>query len=153
MTYYSFQGRFPEKLPHRIKLSNGTTRTDSSTFTAEEIQDAGGIEVEDPPSVQHPNRLGWDSENMKWLIKEPDVVAVGKQLRWIREECQRKLAETDYKVIKALEAGVPLDPIYVQYRQELRDLYNNVDTLEDPWNIVFPQPIFPEDDLPEVEDL
>lgn len=153
MTYYSFQGRFPEKLPHRIKLSNGITRTDSSTFTAEEIQDAGWIEVENPPSVEYPNRLGWDFENMKWTIEQPDVVAVGKRLIWIREECQRKLAETDYKVIKALEAGEALDPIYVQYRQELRDLYNNIESLEDPWNLVFPQPIFPEDPVPEVENL
>jgi hypothetical protein len=59
--------------------------------------------------------------------------------RWdeIRRDCDRRLVETDYKVIKAMEAGVAPDPAYVAYRQELRDLYNNVNDI-DPWNVVWP---------------
>lgn len=137
MKYYSFKGKFPEKIPNRIRLSNGSTRTDSSTFTSEEIQDAGWIEVESPPSVQYPNILDWDSGNMKWLIREPNGDETGKRFIWIREECQRKLAETDYKVIKSIELNQQLDPAYTQYRQELRDLYNNINNI-DPQNFSFP---------------
>jgi hypothetical protein len=30
---YSYQGAEPAALPHRIRLSDGSTRTDASTFT------------------------------------------------------------------------------------------------------------------------
>lgn len=44
---YSLNGAYPiSTLPHRIRLSDGTTRTDSSTFTDEEIADAGYSIVE-----------------------------------------------------------------------------------------------------------
>jgi hypothetical protein len=36
-TLYSYQGQEPQELPERIRLSGGRTRTDSSTFTEEEI--------------------------------------------------------------------------------------------------------------------
>lgn len=38
---YSYNGNTPSPLPFRIKLSNGFTRTDPTTFTEEEIADAG----------------------------------------------------------------------------------------------------------------
>jgi len=41
MILYSFKGQEPKPLPHRIKLPNGFTRTDSSTFTEIEIAEAG----------------------------------------------------------------------------------------------------------------
>ena len=40
---YSYKGQPPKELPHRIVLSDGRTRTDSSTFTEEELTDAGWI--------------------------------------------------------------------------------------------------------------
>lgn len=40
---YSYRGSIPTSLPHRIVLSDGRTRTDSSTFTEEELVDAGWI--------------------------------------------------------------------------------------------------------------
>ena len=46
---YSFKGQFPQVLPNRIILSNGLSRTDKTTFTPEEILDAGYIKVDDPP--------------------------------------------------------------------------------------------------------
>jgi hypothetical protein len=45
------------------------------------------------------------------------------------------LFDTDYKVIKAVEQGTPIDQDIVVYRQQLRDLYNNV---VDPWNVAWP---------------
>ena len=41
---YSYNGRYPvdwSKIPNRIRLSNGTTKTDKTTFTLEELVDAG----------------------------------------------------------------------------------------------------------------
>ena len=46
---YSLNGNYPTELPNRIRLSDGSTRTDPENFTAEMIADAGYYEVEDPP--------------------------------------------------------------------------------------------------------
>ena len=40
---YSFRDQKPAPLPFRIRLSNGFTRTEPASFTAEEILDAGYI--------------------------------------------------------------------------------------------------------------
>ena len=40
-TLYSYQGQEPQILPHRISLSDGRSRTDASSFTDEELNDAG----------------------------------------------------------------------------------------------------------------
>jgi hypothetical protein len=133
---YSFKNKYPKSLPNRIVLSDGTTRTDKSTFTLEQIQDAGYVEVEDPPIVQYPNKLEWSGT--KWVVLPPDMSDIEKQKANIREQCLHILFDTDYKVIKAFESGTQVDPYYVQYRQEIRDLYNSVDELEDVWNVVFP---------------
>lgn len=136
MILYSHNGKFPTRLPNRIKLSDGTTRTDSSTFTEEEIADAGWSVVDNPPSVTYPNKLTWNSIE-GWVISEPTALDIAKKWETIREWCQDELAKTDYKVIKALEAGVALDEEYVTYRQEIRDLHNNVNDV-DPWSVVYP---------------
>jgi hypothetical protein len=137
MTLYSFKGARPTSLPNRIKLSNGFTKTDNTTFTAEDLSDAGWIPVDNPPTVNYPNKLEWNGSTLEWYSRSPNDAET--QFKWqeIRKECERKLAETDYKVIKAVETGIPLDPVYVTYRQALRDLYNNVNNA-DPWAVEFP---------------
>src|SRR6056300_1624450 len=123
MALYSYKGSWPTRLPNRLKFEDGFTKTDKTTFTAEDIAAAGWIEVEDPPVVNYPNKLEWDGEN--WSVREPNASEIAFKWQEIRNECTRKLAETDYKVIKAMESGQELDPVMTQYRQELRDLYNN----------------------------
>ena len=142
MALYSYKGAWPTRLPNRLKFEDGFTKTDKTTFTAEDIAAAGWIEVEDPPVVDYPNRLDWDPETFEWSVREPNGAEVTFKWQEIKDECERRLAETDYKVIKAVETGEPLDPIMTQYRQELRDLYNNVNGV-DPWTIVYPVPQYP----------
>lgn len=137
MTLYSYKGARPTQLPNRIKLSNGFTKTDSSTFTPEDLQDAGWIAVDNPPIVEYPNKLEWNSETLEWYSRPPNDAET--QFKWqeIRDECERRLFETDYKVIKSVELGIPLEQRYIKYRQELRDLYNNVNDV-DPWTVTYP---------------
>lgn len=132
---YSYKGQYPAPLPHRIVLSSGQTRTDASTFTAEEILDAGYLAVEAPPVADYPNRIGWTGTH--WAIREPNAYETQVQVQQIQSECERLLFETDYKVIKAVELGVSVEPAVALYRQQLRDLYNSVDTV-DIWNISWP---------------
>ncbi|AUQ64447.1 hypothetical protein [Phaeobacter inhibens] len=66
----------PAPLPHRIRLSDGRSRTDPSSFTAEEIADAGYIAS--PPQPDHDlatQRLTWDG--IAWGIEDvpaPDPI-------------------------------------------------------------------------------
>jgi hypothetical protein len=143
---YSKNGSYPTLLPHRITLSDGTTRTDRSSFTEEEIQDAGYVAVESQPIADYPNKLDWDG--IQWIVREPTDFEISERWNYIRKECLRKLSETDYKVIKAVEVGELPPENYVLYRQELRDLYNNVNNV-DPWNVIFPT-IYSEDVLEDI---
>lgn len=68
MTLYSLNGAYPRDLPHRIVLSDGRTRTDNTTFTAEELADAGWVEVADRPSVADYQTLTW--ENGAWVVTD-----------------------------------------------------------------------------------
>lgn len=73
MVLYSKNGQYPKPLPHRITLSNGTTRTDVSTFTAEEISDAGYVLAPDPPDLGLRQYLKWDGSN--WAVETKPVTA------------------------------------------------------------------------------
>jgi hypothetical protein len=67
---YSLNGKFPNTIPFRIKLSNGKTRTDPSTFTEEEIADAGYILVDNPPQITQNQLCSWDSQTLSWLVRD-----------------------------------------------------------------------------------
>lgn len=148
MALYSFKGAYPTQLPNRLKFDGGFTKTDRSTFTAEDIAGAGWIAVEDPPVAHYPNKLEWI--NSTWVVRPPNEAETAFRWQAIRDECEKRLFDTDYKVIKAVETGEPLDPVIVQYRQELRDLYNNVNNV-DPWAVTLPilNTVDPEGPIPE----
>ncbi len=133
---YSHKGNFPTALPERIRLSNGLTRTDSSTFTNEEIADAGYIEVSDPPNYDYPDVLEWVGN--AWVVRAPNNSDIANQWTAIQAEAVRLLSQTDYKAIKAYESGIPLSTAWINYRQALRDIYNNVNNL-DPFFIEWPE--------------
>lgn len=77
---YSLNGNYPTELPNRIRLSDGSTRTDPENFTAEMIADAGYYEVEDPP-VGLPITQTYEWNGSNWIIKDQpqDVLDKMKQ--------------------------------------------------------------------------
>jgi len=150
MSLYSKNGGYPSTLPNRIKFSDGTTKTDSSTFTVEDLENAGYVPVDNPPTSSFPQKIDWDGTN--WVVRDPNESETAERWEWIKQECERRLFETDYKVIKAFELSEPLDPVYTQYRQELRDLYNNVNNI-DPWNFSFPSIVTEEVEDPATNDI
>jgi hypothetical protein len=64
---YSKNGSYPAPIPFRIKLSDGRTRTDPTSFTEEEIADAGYIEVVDPPTITGIQVLEWSGT--EWIVR------------------------------------------------------------------------------------
>ena len=145
MRIYSKNGMYPGALPDTIFLSDGRSRTDKNTFTEEEIRDAGYVEVELPPAVEYPNQIEWNSTNLEWISRSPNQTETDQRRYEIQEQCKKFLAESDYKVTKAIEASLinetslkeELDLAFIEYRQKLRDLYNGIDKI-DPWNVRFP---------------
>lgn len=67
---YSLDGRYPTKLPFRIRLPNGSTRTDPSSFTPEEITSAGYIQVEDEPIPTDTQIVNWSSSTLSWIVRD-----------------------------------------------------------------------------------
>ena len=66
---YSHKNQYPDKLPERIRLSNGSTRTDSSTFTTEELSDAGYVAVSTAPTYNNrTHNLSWNGSD--WSVDE-----------------------------------------------------------------------------------
>lgn len=84
---YSYQGAYPKSIPFRIKLSNSLTRTDPTTFTAEEITDAGYVSVETPPTPGTDQVLEWDSVNVAWVLRSKTE----QELQSEREQTQSQI--------------------------------------------------------------
>ena len=135
MKLYSYRSQYPKPLPFRILLSDGRSRTDPSTFTAEEIADAEYVEAPVAPTYEYPNKLEWAGND--WVVSPPSEADIARQWDVIRQQCEQMLSSSDYKVIKAVEVGEAPDPVWVAYRQALRDIYNDTHSI-DPWNFQWP---------------
>jgi len=67
---YTKNGSYPKPIPFRIKLSDGRTRTDPTTFTEEEIAEVGFVSVADKPTITNTQVLSWDSELLEWNVRD-----------------------------------------------------------------------------------
>jgi hypothetical protein len=69
MMLYSYRTCWPQELPFRIRLSDGFTRTDPSTFTSEEIADAGFTGPYTEPAYDPDTEvLNWDPKTLSFYI-------------------------------------------------------------------------------------
>ena len=143
MTLYSKDGSYPNQIPFRIKLSNGLTRTDPSTFTPEETADAGYITVEDPPtSIPDTQILEWTGTNWNIRDKTEQELELELDRKWqdVRTQRDYMLSLLDWRFLRyqsQTRLNITLtDNIEIldTYAQALRDI-----TLQsDPYNIVWP---------------
>ena len=145
---YSIKGNYPiETLPHRIRLSDGSTRTDSSTFTADDLSSAGITTVSDPPDYNSDtHKLTWDTTDIEW-----EVVALTQEeidnlisIAWqsIREERDTLLSELDERVSRyqsEVRIGITTTTDNISdldtYAQSLRDIpstYSNPNDVQWP---------------------
>ncbi len=130
---YSYQGQEPQELPERIRLSDGRTRTDSSTFTNEEITDAGFTGPYEIPEfnpdieTQH-----WDSELGNWV-----TTPIPNEVFWqnLRGQRNYRLATSDWSQLPDAPLTNEEKTAWALYRQELRDLPANT---EDPKEVTWP---------------
>tara|TARA_B100001093_G_scaffold510322_1_gene575968 strand:+ start:1408 stop:1851 length:444 start_codon:yes stop_codon:yes gene_type:complete len=139
---YSHKQQYPiENIPEKIRLSDGSVRTDSSTFTADEIADAGYVSVSNPPSITEKQLLKWTGT--EWSIVDNTANATLEKWKEIRTERNRRISEADARVMRyhafARVSKEQIDEIDVldTYIQELRD----ITTQSDPFNINWPTDI------------
>ena len=145
---YSFRSQIPGPLPFRIRLSNGQTRTEPDTFTAEEIADAGYVAVRDKPAITETQRVGWSSQLVDWVItdKTPEEIeqeqqkAIAGQWNVVREQRDRLMKDFEWRYnryAREVRLGLtPSDDISAMdnYMQDLADITNQ----PDPFNITWP---------------
>lgn len=141
MLLYSHNNEIPKPLPERIRMPDGRTRTDSSTFTEEELLEAGYVLAPSPTPPGPYEKLEWTGT--EWVINEMDQEEREYITRteWnnIREERNRQLASYDWMVIKAAELGESLPQDFLTYRQKLRDITLQADCFNITWP-VYPTP-------------
>ena len=142
--FYSYNNQTPvHSLPHRIRLASGSTRTDNTTFTEDEIISAGyAIITQEKPIPSRFQKVEWTGT--EWVLSE--MTDIEKQevleIQWklIRVIRDQQIRELDWKIQRYLSEvrldlptkdDIRLIDIYVQ---ELRDITKQ----EDPFNIVWP---------------
>jgi len=116
---YSYKGADPHPLPEKLRLSDGTTRTDPSTFTDAEIADAGFTGPYTRPDVDDlDGMIGWDSENLEY------VVTLFDNHQWMarrKQERNQALADTDYTQMPDNPMSAEDKQRWANFRQALRD--------------------------------
>ena len=130
---YSYQGQEPQELPKRIRLSDGRSRTDSSTFTEEEIIDAGFTgPYERPEYNSEIETQSWNYKLKKW-----DTIAIPDEVFWqkLRTERNSILKDSDWSQLSDAPLTSSQKTAWSTYRQELRDLPANT---EDPKEVTWP---------------
>ena len=145
---YSVNGDYPiTTLPHRIRLSNGLTKTDNTTFTDSDLVSAGITTVADNPSYNaNTQKLVWNRETTEWDVTEltQDELDQITDSKWKQVRSQRDylLSEADQRVLRYQSeerAGITTHTDSISdldtYMQALRDIPQ---TNSSPDNIVWP---------------
>jgi hypothetical protein len=145
MTLYSHNKSYPQSLPHRIRLSNGLTRTDPTSFTPEEIADAGYVQVDDQPTANSVQKVYWDSDRIQWVLEDKTLEELQAETNalWnaIRQERDKRIAAVTWRYERyARHARLGIEQIdniedLDAYIQALADIPQNQ---TDPYDIVWP---------------
>ena len=137
---YSLNGQWPANLPHRIRMPSGSTRTDNTTFTDEEIAAAGYVQVTDPPATTPDQILGWDGSD--WVVEDKPAITPEQKWAEVRQIRDTLIAGIQWRVERWLSyerlgmAQVDNISELDAYIQALRDVPDQ----DDPFNIVWPTP-------------
>ena len=114
---YTKDKSYPSKIPFRILMPDGSTRTDPSTFTDDEIAAAGYVAAEPKPTG---DVVDW--VDGAWFVRAftADEVALHElqKASTIRRKRDIKLAETDWWAVQ----DRTMTQAEIDYRQALRDI-------------------------------
>lgn len=134
---YSYKGALPTTLPYKIRLSDGTVRTDVSSFTDEELTDVGYTGPYTVPSFNEASqRVTWNSSDLEYVVGD-----IPESELWdsIRAKRNQLLSECDWVMCSDTPGETSKNNIkeWEKYRQRLRDL---TEDQTDPSSISWPLP-------------
>jgi hypothetical protein len=130
---YSRHANAPAPLPHRIRFSDGSTRTDRNTFTAEELERAGySGPFERPECDPTTETVDWDGS--AYLVRPYNTAELEAQWAKVREQRNQLLQASDWTQIEDYDLGADR-PAWAVYRQALRDIGDQ----PNPFAITWPQ--------------
>jgi hypothetical protein len=120
---YSYKGAYPYPLPEDM------TPYDLADFV-----------LAPPAPVTAPGeKLEWDGA--QWSVREPNEAEVAIQWAGVRAQRNELLTASDVFVVRAYEAGQPVPPETVAYRQALRDVTDQTNPFAIVWPAVPGNPI------------
>lgn len=133
---YSLNGSYPKPIGNRIRLSNGKSRTDSSTFTEEELIDAGYQLAPDIPT--RPNnvtfcKLEWAGSNWEYRTT-PSITEMAEEREKVITKINALLEKNKAARKLAIQNGNK--DIYID--KYIMDLNNLIVNINDPFNIKWP---------------
>jgi len=134
MTLYSHYTATPSPLPHRIRFADGSTRTNNSTFTPDELERAGYSGPSERPECNSKlDTIYWDGSAI--VVRPYSFDELQAQYAKIRQRRIELLQSCDWTQIADYDLGADRDA-WAAYRQALRDLAD----APNPFNLTWPQP-------------
>lgn len=131
---YSYAGFIPSALPHRIRFADGSTRTDATTFTAEELEQAGYTGPYDRPDCDPLIEIvDWDG--MDFFVRPYNAEEIAAKWDAVRQERNALLQSSDWTQIVDFDLGADR-AAWAAYRHQLRE----VTSQPNPFALVWPQP-------------
>ena len=137
---YSHRTTLPAPLPHRIRFPDGSTRTDASTFTPEELERAGYTGPYERPTCDPTvETVAWDGT--QFLVRPYSFDELQAQYAKVREQRIKLLQASDWTQIADYDLGLTPETreAWATYRQALRDLAD----APNPYDLTWPQPPAP----------
>lgn len=117
---YSHLGKSPVSLPHRLRFADGTTRTDVSTFTADELERAGYSGPYQRPEYDPATEVvDWDGS--QFVVRPHNLDEIAVQWGVVREQRNSLLQSSDWTQISDFDLGADRNA-WAVYRQSLRDI-------------------------------
>ena len=131
---YSHNNAKPQPLPFRIRLPDGSTRTDPSTFTQEEITAAGYTGPYTQPLYDPKTEvLAWNGSD--YFVRPHNTQELEEQWNKIRVQRNQLLKDSDWTQISDYNLELDNKEQWATYRQELRDL---PEVQSNPFDILWP---------------
>ena len=131
---YSHRQAEPAPLSHRIRFPDGSTRTDRTTFTPDELERAGYTGPYERPECDYKTEtVDWDGSD--FLVRPYSFDELQAQYVKVRDRRIRLLKASDWTQITDYDLGADRDA-WATYRQALRDLAD----APNPFDITWPMP-------------
>ncbi len=112
---YSYKGAYPYPLPENMDMY------DPNDFA----------EAPNKPILLPGEQLEWDGEN--WIVRPANASEIDFEWQRVREERNRRLAETDILILKAYESDSKVPETVKFYRQWLRDITKQPNPFKIKW--------------------